>query len=107
MSLWKRHVVERFTVVMILAMSTTVGSGSRIHAETHYIPAINFSERYDSNVFYTAKEFVPPDAQQWDLVSTLSTALKVVNKSRVGDTEATASVNGNVYAYNTNLSYVS
>ena len=94
-------------MVMVLTMSATVGSGSRIHAETHYIPAINFSERYDSNVFYTAKEFVPPDAQQWDLVSTLSTALKVVNKSRVGDTEATASVNGNIYAYNTNLSYVS
>jgi hypothetical protein len=88
-------------------ISGTIPPNSRLHAETHYIPAINFSERYDSNVFYAPKEFIPPEKQQWDFVTALSAGLKVLNKSRVGDTQVEAWVNGNVYAYNTNLSYAS
>jgi hypothetical protein len=94
-------------MLILLAISTSIGLGSRVHAETHYIPALNISERYDSNVWYAPKEFIPPEKQEWDLVTTLSAGLKVLNKSRVGDTEVQAWVNGNVYAYNTNLSYAS
>jgi hypothetical protein len=92
---------------MLLAISTTIGFGSRVHAETHYIPAVNLSQRYDSNVFYSPKEFIPPDKQQWDFVTTLSPGLKLLNKSRVGDSQFEGWVSGNLYAYNTNLSYVS
>jgi hypothetical protein len=88
-------------------ISATIPPNSRLHAETHYIPAVNLSQRYDSNVFYAAKEFLPPETQQWDFVTTLSAGLKVLNKSRVGDTEFQGFVNGNVYAYNTSLSYAS
>jgi hypothetical protein len=102
---WKSHVVGWFGVVMILAISTTIGFGSRVYAETHYIPAVNLTQRYDSNVFYVPKEFLPPGRQPWDLVTTLGAGLKVQNKSRIGDTEVEAWVNGNLYAYNTDLAY--
>jgi len=101
----KSQVVGRFGVLILLAISTTIGLGSHVHAETHYIPAVNLTQRYDSNVFYAPKQFIPQGTQPWDLVTTLSGGLKVQNKSRIGDTEVEASVNGNVYAYNTDLAY--
>jgi hypothetical protein len=39
-------------------------------------------------------------------VTTLSPGIRVLNKSRLGDTEVEAGANGSVYAYNTNISYV-
>jgi hypothetical protein len=94
-------------MLILLAISTTIGLGSPVHAETHYIPVVNLSQRYDSNIFYFPKEFLPPDAQQWDFVTSLSAGLKVLNTSRLGNTEFQGFVNGNVYAHNTNLSYAS
>jgi hypothetical protein len=76
-------------------------------AETKLTPLLNLSQRYDSNVFYSPKEFVPPGGQSWDLVTTLGAGLKVLDKSRLSDTEATIGVNGNAYAFNTDLAYVS
>jgi hypothetical protein len=92
---------------LVLLVIGSIVEGVPVHAETHYIPAVNLSQRYDSNPFYAPKEFLPPETQQWDFVTTLSTGLKVLNKSRVGDTEFQGFVNGNVYAYNTSLSYAS
>lgn len=94
-------------LVCIFAISQVVGTGPLALAETTYIPAVNLSERYDSNVFYAPKEFVPQGKQQWDLVSTLETRLDVLNKSRAGDTLLNVGVNGNAFAYNTYLAYVS
>src|ERR1043165_9310049 len=81
--------------------------GSRAQAETEYTPSLSLAQRYDSNVFSTAKVFVPRGSQSWDLVSTVGAKLALLNKSRLGDTSLRAGVDGNVYAYNTNLSYAS
>jgi hypothetical protein len=95
-------------MLILLAVSTSIGLSSHVQAETLYTPAVNLSQRYDSNVFYAPKEFLPPETQLWDLVTSLSAGLKVLNKSRVGDTEVEGWVNGNVYAYNAkSLSYAS
>src|SRR5262249_50985470 len=45
--------------------------------------------------------------QEWDFVTTLGANAIILNKSRLGDTEVRAGVDGNVYAYNTDLSYAS
>ena len=109
MPTWKWHCIGRLVALFMLAIGSIAGMtvGSRAHAETTFTPAVNLSQRYDSNVFYTPKRFLPPGKQEWDFISTLSTGLKVLNKSRLGDTEVQTWVNGNVYAYNTNLSYAS
>ena len=64
--------------------------GSRAQAETQYTPSVSLSQRYDSNVFFTAKQFVPQGNQSWDLVTTLGTKVDILNKSRLGDTEVRA-----------------
>jgi len=84
-----------------------MGVGSRAQAETQYTPSVSLAQRYDSNVYVTAKEFVPPGSQSWDLVSTVGAKLALLNKSRLGDTLVHAGVDGNVFAYNTNISYAS
>jgi hypothetical protein len=93
----------------MLAIGSIAGMavGSRAQAETEYTPSVSLAQRYDSNVYSTAQKFVPRGSQSWDLVSTVGANLALLNKSRLGDTELRAKVDGNVYAYNTNLSYAS
>src|ERR1043165_4177863 len=79
--------------------------GSRAQAETEYTPSVSLAQRYDSNVFFTAKQFVPQGRQSWDLVTAVKTNLEILNKSRLADTSVRAGVDGNVYAYNSYLSY--
>jgi hypothetical protein len=78
---------------------------SRAHAETQFIPTTSLSQRYDSNVFFGP--FVPEGRQKWDLSTTVGTNLQVLNKSRLGDSVLNVGANGSVYAYNTDLSFVS
>jgi len=93
----------------MLAIGSIAGMavGSRAQAETQYTPSVSLTQRYDSNVFNIANKFVPQGSQKWDLVSTVETKLTLLNKSRLGDTALRAGVDGNVYAYNTYLSYAS
>jgi hypothetical protein len=80
---------------------------SPVLAETKYIPSVTLSEQYDSNIFLGPKGFVTGGRQAWDLATTLSTNIDVVNKSRLGDSALSVGVQGGLYAYNTDLSYVS
>jgi hypothetical protein len=80
---------------------------SPARGETTYIPDLNISQRYDSNVYYSPKELLPPETQSWDLISSLGAGVKVLNKSRLSDSELRLGANGNLYAYNTKLSYAS
>jgi len=76
-------------------------------AETKYTPSLSLSQRYDSNVYYSPKEFIPSDRQQWDFVTTLGAGLEVLNKSRLGDTRVAAGVTGSYFAYTPEFSFVS
>jgi hypothetical protein len=107
MPIWKGHCIGRRVTLIMLAIGSIAGMtmGSRAQAETTYTPSVRFSQRYDSNVFYSPKEFIPPGTQTWDLVTTLGADVKVLNKSRLGDTELRVGVNGNAYAYNSDLAY--
>ncbi len=86
-------------------VQSTIASISQ--AETKYTPSVNLSQRYDSNVYYSPKEFIPAGKQQWDFVTTLGAGLEVKNKSRLADTTVAAEVNGNYFAYNPEFSFVS
>lgn len=81
--------------------------GSRVLAESSFIPSVNFSQRYDSNVYFGPKEFIPSGRQASDLVTTTGAQVQLLNKSRLGDSLLSAEVNGSVFAYNTDLAFVS
>src|SRR5215831_13802989 len=81
--------------------------GSCAQAETQYTPSVGLAQLYDSNVFGTAQQFVPSGSQSWDFITRVQTKATILNKSRLGDTALRVGVDGNVYAYNTNISYAS
>jgi len=93
----------------MLAIGSIAGmaAGSRAQAETQYTPSISLAQRYNSNVWNTAESRIPRGKQAWDLISTAGANVIILNKSRLGDSELRAGVDGNVYAYNTDLSYAS
>ena len=105
----KGHCVGRLVALFMLAIGSiaAMAVGSRAQAETQYTPSVNLSQRYNSNVWNTAENRIPPGKQMWDLVTRLGADVTVLNKSRLGDTRVRAAVDGNVYAYNTDLAYVS
>src|SRR5580765_7423237 len=93
--------------MLAIASIAGIAVGSRAQAETKYTPSVSLAQRYDSNVYITAKEFIPPGTQSWDLVTTLAAKATILNKSRLGDTVIRAAVDGNAYAYNSNLAFAS
>lgn len=105
----KRHYVGRLVALCMLAIGTIAGMavGSRAQAETQYSPSVSLSQRYNSNVWNTAENRIPQGKQLWDLVTRLGADVIILNKSRLGDTEVRAGVDGNAYAYNTDLAYAS
>lgn len=94
-------------VAAVIAGNVGMGIPAPARAETRFTPSVNFSQRYDSNVFYGPKEFIPPNRQAWDLVSTLGTQAQLVNKSRLGDSILSVGLNGSAFAYNTDLAFIS
>lgn len=90
-----------------------IASGQRlcgspdVYADTRIIPGVSASQRYDSNVFYTPPEFLPPDRKAWDWVSTISPDVEVVNKNRLAETSVKAGVAGNLFVNNPELNFIS
>jgi len=115
-SLWRRESAEqtyRWSAgsMAFLALGTLLGTGATqstpAHAETRFTPSATLSERYDSNVWYSPKDTIPPGNQQWDFVTSLGAQAQVENKSRLGDSMINAGVNASAFAYNHNLAFVS
>ena len=105
----KGHCVGRLVALFLLAIGSIAGMavGSLAQAEMQYTPSVSLAQRYDSNVYNTAKQFVPSGSQSWDLITTLGAKVEIKNKSRLGDTMVRAGVDGNAYAYNSDLAYAS
>lgn len=76
------------------------------HAETKIVPSISVSERYDSNVFFAPKEFVP-GRQSSDFVTTVAPRLDIANKGREVNLNMSAGLAGNAFMNNRDLSFVS
>ena len=74
---------------------------------TSIIPALSVSERYDCNVWFAPAQFLPPGTQLWDFVTTVQGSVKALHKDKNVEASLTAGVDGNAYAYNTGLNYIS
>jgi hypothetical protein len=80
---------------------------SSAYAETQIIPSVTATTRYDTNVWFSPKELLPPGTKSWDVVTGASPQVEILNKSRLGDTKFNAGVSGNVYVNNSVLNYIS
>ena len=74
---------------------------------TSIIPAISIAERYDSNIYLSPPQFLPPGTQLWDFATTVQGSVKALHKDKNIDVSLTGGVDGNLYAYNTGLNYIS
>jgi len=89
-----------FTLALIIFMTALFAVG-RVAAQTHVIPAITVSERYDSNVY-----FITGGKKLQDYVTTISPALTVEHKGRLFDGVGGLRLNAETYARNPGLNYV-
>jgi hypothetical protein len=74
-------------------------------AEMRIVPSVSLTERYDSNVFFTPQSIVP-NRTLWDVVTTLSANVNIVEKSRLVGSSLQASTTVNSYVNNRSLNYV-
>jgi len=72
-----------------------------VRAQTHVIPSITVSERYDSNVY-----FITGGKKLSDYVTTISPALTVEHKGRLVDTVGGLRLNAETYVRNPGLNYI-
>lgn len=103
-----RWIAWLFTGIFLEAVSDYghIG-GPPAHAETKVIPSVTVSERYDTNVFNAAPEFIPTGRKEWDLVTTAAPSLRLIVPDRDIKTDLTVGATANTFVNNPELSYVS
>lgn len=94
-------------ILLTMALGIGIVFASRVGAQTTVIPSVSLSERYDSNVWYAPRGFVPPGKKAWDYVTTAEAIVDVVDKSRFADSLLRAGLNGNAFVYNSDLAFYS
>lgn len=103
-----RCIAWLLTVVVLEFVSDyNRGDGSLAYADTRVIPSVTVSERYDTNVFNAAPQFIPPGSKEWDLVTTAAPSLHVVVPDRDVKTDLTVGATGNTFVNNPELSFIS
>ena len=74
--------------------------------ETRFIPSLGFSERYDSNIFASPSGLTPPGKKPWDMATSVTPGIQIVDKDRVVETNLSANVNGTAFMNNPELNFV-
>jgi len=74
---------------------------------TSIIPALTVSERYDSNIWFAPAFLLPPGTQLWDFVTTVQGSVRALHKDKNVEASFAGGLDGNAYAYNRGLSYIS
>ena len=100
----------RLLIVAILASAPVLSVGVlqpvSVQAETKFIPSVLFTETYDTNIFFSPPQFLPPGTKVADFGSTFGGRGEVLYKER----EIEASLRGGgdvtVFAINTGLNYI-
>jgi hypothetical protein len=81
--------------------------GSPAYAETKVIPSVTVSERYDTNVFNAAPEFIPAGTKQWDFATSMWPQVQVISSDRGVQTDLIVGASGNTFVNNPELSFIS
>jgi putative beta-barrel porin BBP2 len=104
------HGCKAWLVMLLVAevfSGLNISCESWVYAETKIIPSISISERYDTNVFFAPREFVPSGTKLWDFVTTAAPQVQVLNKNQQADTSISAGVGGNAFINNPDLAFIS
>lgn len=94
-------------LVLTEALSTGLNDASQVHAETKVIPSVSLSQRYDTNVFFAPRSFVPSGTKLWDFVTTATPQVEFLNKNQLADTSIRAGVGANAFVNNSDLAFFS
>ncbi|MGH7229500.1 MAG: hypothetical protein ACREIH_09860 [Nitrospiraceae bacterium] len=71
----------------------------------HMVPTLSVSERYDSNVFFTAKQFVPANASPDDFVTTVNPQLAILHAGRLVQGRLVGGATSEFFVENPDLNY--
>src|SRR5215467_11304816 len=74
---------------------------------TSIIPGLSVAERYDTNIYLAPASLLPPGTQLNDFVTTAQGSLKALHKDKNVEASLMGGVDGNLYATNTGLNYIS
>jgi hypothetical protein len=80
---------------------------SSLYAETEFIPFVSVSERYDTNIWFSPAEFLPPGTRLDDFATTLAGGIQTLYKERGIEASLNAGGDFNAYVYNPGLNYFS
>ncbi len=99
-----------FAIVTVLAWGTLLGAGILqpifAHADTNVIPAVRASTRYDTNIYFTPPERLPPGTRINDIVSTVGAGAQVHHRSREVEASIIGGADLNAFVHNKGLNYV-
>ncbi len=111
--LWCRSAVIRTFLTALIAVVLTgregaigVGRPSAAWAETRLIPAVSVSERYDSNIFFAPAGSLG-GLKPWDVVTSVTPTLQVLDKTRDVETTLSLGGSGNLFVNNPKLNFFS
>jgi len=77
------------------------------YGETTIVPSVAVAERYDSNIYYAAPQFLPPGTRLNDYVTSASANLKLEHKEKDVDVSILGGGDLNAYLYSSGLNYAS
>jgi hypothetical protein len=104
----RRGTVFLLTVLILDGiLDHELAGGSLAYADTRIIPSVTVSERYDTNVFNTATQFIPPDRKKWDFVTTAAPQVRFISSEEGIKTDLLVGASGNTFVNNPELSFIS
>ena len=102
----------RFAILAKCFLATPIAIGALalvpiiVHAETTFIPSLKFSEYYDTNIWFSPAEFLPPGTRLDDFATSLGGRVEMLYKEREIEASLAGGADFNTYAYNTGLNYI-
>ncbi len=105
-----KTVDRRFAIVLLLLWATSAGIDAAIpevaQAETKIIPSATMSGRYDTNVWFTPPEFLPPGTRLDDFAASVGGNAQVLYTERDIEASLSGGVDFNAFAYNPGLNFI-
>jgi len=77
-----------------------------VHAETTFIPSATVSGRYDTNVWFTPQEFLPPGTRLDDFATSVGGNGQLLYRERDIEASLSGGVDFNAFVYNHGLNFI-
>jgi opacity protein-like surface antigen len=99
-----------FPFLTMLVLAAAIGIETvvpvLVHAETTFIPSATVSGRYDTNVWFTPQEFLPPGTRLDDFATSVGGYGQLLYRERDIEASLTGGVDYNAFVYNPGLNFI-